>query len=82
MTVSVDAVHQLSFDNATDLLTRARNDPKVVQQLDALLNNASGTVPLHERFRALFTLKSIGDNRSVDVIAKGKYTIVIYTVKY
>ncbi|KAI9595762.1 Deoxyhypusine hydroxylase [Syncephalis fuscata] len=71
MTVSVDASHHLSHGNETDLLTQARKDPRVVDQLDALLNNQSGTTPLHERFRALFTLKSLGDNRSVDAIAKG-----------
>ncbi|RKP07869.1 ARM repeat-containing protein [Thamnocephalis sphaerospora] len=49
----------------------ARRDPQVVAKLDDILNNKSGDVPLHERFRALFTLKSLGDERSVDAIAKG-----------
>jgi deoxyhypusine monooxygenase len=71
MTVSVDAAQQLAHHNDLDLLEQARRDPKVVEKLDDILNNKSGNVPLHERFRALFTLKSIGDERSVDAIAKG-----------
>jgi len=40
--------------------------------LEADLCNFSGKVPLHERFRALFTLKALADNASVDIIGKGK----------
>lgn len=39
--------------------------------LEATLTNASGHVPLYDRFRALFTLKNLADDRSVDIIAKG-----------
>ncbi|KAI9313973.1 armadillo-type protein [Dichotomocladium elegans] len=40
------------------------------EYLESVLCNTSGTVQLAERFRALFTLKNIGDNRSIDIIAK------------
>lgn len=39
--------------------------------LEAVLCNTSGQTPLAERFRALFTLKNIADDRSIDIIAKG-----------
>ncbi|KAG0221872.1 armadillo-type protein [Mortierella sp. GBAus27b] len=38
--------------------------------LEADLCNHSGKVPLHERFRALFTLKALADNDSVDIIGR------------
>ncbi|RUP43775.1 armadillo-type protein [Jimgerdemannia flammicorona] len=38
--------------------------------LEATLTNVNGDVPLHERFRALFTLKNLADDRSVHIIAK------------
>ncbi|KAF9345244.1 hypothetical protein BGX34_004911, partial [Mortierella sp. NVP85] len=40
------------------------------QNLEADLCNHSGKVPLHERFRALFTLKALADNESVDIIGR------------
>ena len=40
--------------------------------LEADLCDHSGKVPLHERFRALFTLKALADNDSVDIIGRGK----------
>ncbi|KAG9018094.1 deoxyhypusine hydroxylase [Tulasnella sp. 427] len=39
--------------------------------LQSRLLNSSGTVPLHDRFRALFTLKAVGDERAIEVISKG-----------
>ncbi|KAI0826781.1 ARM repeat-containing protein [Trametes gibbosa] len=39
--------------------------------LEAALLNASGDVPLHNRFRALFTLKSLKSDVAVDIISKG-----------
>lgn len=39
--------------------------------LEAVLCNASAQTPLAERFRALFTLKNIADERSINIIAKG-----------
>ncbi|CAG8631315.1 2560_t:CDS:2, partial [Ambispora gerdemannii] len=46
------------------------DDPSVYDNLDVIVTNASGKVPLHTRFRAIFTLKNIGDERSVDILAK------------
>lgn len=42
------------------------------QYLEDALLNTSGKTPLAERFRALFTLKNIGDDKSIDIAAKGK----------
>ncbi|GAA5851045.1 hypothetical protein JCM3766R1_004160 [Sporobolomyces carnicolor] len=41
----------------------------VYAPLDRLLNDES--TPLAQRFRALFTLKSLGGERAIDIIAKG-----------
>lgn len=43
-------------------------------QMEALLCNTSGKVPLSERFRILFTLKNIADDRSVEIIGKGNWS--------
>lgn len=51
------------------------------QYLEDALLNASGKVPLAERFRALFTLKNIGDDKSIDIAAKGKL-LRIYAFAY
>ena len=40
---------------------------------EGLLNRNN---PLQERFRALFTLRNIADNASVDIVGKGKFEIV------
>lgn len=42
-----------------------------IDALESLLLNKSGKTPLHARFRALFTLKSIGGPRAVSIISKG-----------
>jgi deoxyhypusine monooxygenase len=39
--------------------------------LENALLNKSGNVPLAERFRALFTLKNIADEKSIDICGKG-----------
>ena len=39
--------------------------------LEALLLNLSGNVPLHNRFRALFTLKALKNEEAVRIISKG-----------
>ncbi|GAA5929144.1 hypothetical protein JCM10213_004995 [Rhodosporidiobolus nylandii] len=44
-------------------------DEDVYAQLDRTLNTES--VPLAQRFRALFTLKSLGGDRAIEVIGKG-----------
>ncbi|KAJ3294245.1 hypothetical protein HK104_003822 [Borealophlyctis nickersoniae] len=61
MTISVDAV---------DVVKAARDDPETLSRLEAVLCNTDGTTPLHKRFRALFTLKSLGNDACVDIIAK------------
>ncbi|KAI0252363.1 deoxyhypusine hydroxylase [Lactifluus subvellereus] len=42
-----------------------------LNNLEALLLNTSGNVPLHNRFRALFTLKALKSEQAVVVISKG-----------
>jgi len=39
--------------------------------LEALLLNNAGSVPLHNRFRALFTLKALKSDEAVRIISKG-----------
>jgi deoxyhypusine monooxygenase len=39
--------------------------------LEASLLNLSGNVPLHNRFRALFTLKALKSEEAVRIISKG-----------
>jgi hypothetical protein len=51
----------------------AENSPSE-QELDALeatLLNKSGNVLLHNRFRALFTLKALKNERAIEIISKG-----------
>lgn len=38
---------------------------------DTLLNT-SGRTPLHERFRALFMLKAVGNDEVVQIVSDGK----------
>ncbi|KAN0139814.1 Armadillo-type fold [Lactarius tabidus] len=45
--------------------------PSELNNLEALLLNTSGNVPLHNRFRALFTLKALKSDQAVHVISKG-----------
>lgn len=53
----------------------AATDDDVYAQLDRQLN--SSAVPLAERFRALFTLKSLGGHRAIEVIAKGEPILTV-----
>lgn len=50
----------------------ATTDEDIYSGLDRQLN--SHEVPLAQRFRALFTLKSLGGERAIQVIAKGAVT--------
>jgi hypothetical protein len=43
-----------------------------LNNLEALLLNTSGNVPLHNRFRALFTLKALKSDQAIIIIAKGR----------
>ncbi|KAH6912713.1 deoxyhypusine hydroxylase [Coprinopsis sp. MPI-PUGE-AT-0042] len=42
-----------------------------LKALEECLLNASGKVPLHVRFRALFTLKGLKNDEAVEIISKG-----------
>jgi len=42
-----------------------------LRDLEACLLNAAGDVPLHNRFRALFTLKALKSDEAVDIISRG-----------
>ncbi|CAG8492510.1 315_t:CDS:2 [Paraglomus occultum] len=60
-------IHTESFSTTLESL---RSNPKVYQNLETLLTNVGGNVSLHKRFRALFTLKNLCDEKSIDIIAK------------
>ncbi|KAG1872463.1 armadillo-type protein [Suillus subalutaceus] len=45
--------------------------PSELSALRSALLNTSGTVPLHDRFRALFTLKSFKNDEAVNIISEG-----------
>ena len=47
--------------------------------LEALLLNNAGNVPLHNRFRALFTLKALKSEDAVRIISKGHPSILTAT---
>ena len=49
----------------------AEVDQKTLVALEAALLNTSGSVPLHNRFRALFTLKALKNDNAVRIISKG-----------
>ena len=44
--------------------------------LKASLLNESGNVPLHERYRTLFTLKSLKTEKAVEIISAGMFLIL------
>ena len=50
----------------------AEIDASTLSTLEAALLNTSGSVPLHSRFRALFTLKALKNDDAVQIISKGK----------
>ena len=45
---------------------------ETIDALERQLLNTAGEVPLHNRFRALFTLKSLKSEAAIAVIAKGQ----------
>ncbi|KAG9293189.1 hypothetical protein G9A89_010526 [Geosiphon pyriformis] len=47
-----------------------RDNPSTYKKLEDLVTNANGQVPLHKRFRAMFTLKNLADEKSIDILAK------------
>lgn len=54
---------------------------ETLTSLESTLLNTSGTVPLHKRFRALFTLKALQNDVAVDIISKGT-SCVCYNVEH
>ncbi|OZJ05697.1 hypothetical protein BZG36_01417 [Bifiguratus adelaidae] len=46
-------------------------DANSMEYLKSTLLNVSGSIPLHERFRALFTLKNLAGDECVDIIGQG-----------
>lgn len=52
--------------------------PEELTALEASLLNKSGDVPLHNRFRALFTLKALKNDEAVGIISKGTYHSSIF----
>lgn len=42
-----------------------------LKNLEASLLNNTGNVPLHDRFRALFSLKSLKTDEAVRIVSKG-----------
>ena len=54
--------------------------PDTLDALEASLLNTSGLVPLHDRFRALFTLKAAQEQeKAITIIGKGVFT---YSVRH
>lgn len=51
--------------------------PSDLKSLEDCLLNTSGKVPLHVRFRALFTLKGLKSEEAVNIIGKGTAKVVI-----
>ena len=47
--------------------------PAELKNLEDVLLNTQGNVLLHNRFRALFTLKSFKSEEAVQIIAKGQF---------
>ncbi|KAF0455585.1 ARM repeat-containing protein [Gigaspora margarita] len=45
-------------------------DPAAYDNLETTLTNKNGQIPLHKRFRAMFTLKNLADKESIDILAK------------
>lgn len=46
--------------------------------LEASLLNISGSVPLHNRFRSLFTLKALKNDEAVSIIVKGIFVATYF----
>ena len=55
----------------------AEVDAQTLAALEAALLNTSGIVPLHNRFRALFTLKALKNDAAVQIISKGPHSWIL-----
>ncbi|ORX95442.1 Deoxyhypusine hydroxylase [Basidiobolus meristosporus CBS 931.73] len=56
--------------DTSSVIERAKQNPETYRILEETLLNKSGNVGLHQQFRALFTLKSLKDHQSIDIIFK------------
>ncbi|CAG8438756.1 3557_t:CDS:2 [Funneliformis caledonium] len=63
MTISTEIFQTTSLESI-------KSNPSAYENLEAILTNKDGQVPLHKRFRAIFTLKNLADEKSVDILAK------------
>ena len=65
----------ISIDAAEGLTSSSHLTPEQIQQalpkLHEQIVNKSNQFPLHQRFRAIFTLKSIGTAEAVDILSEG-----------
>jgi hypothetical protein len=53
-----------------------------LEALEASLLNTSGLVPLHDRFRALFTLKAAQEQgKAIEIIGKGVFWLLCNTFR-
>ncbi|KAI0789668.1 ARM repeat-containing protein [Abortiporus biennis] len=53
------------------MATPFKVSPEELSKLEASLLNTAGNVPLHNRFRSLFTLKALKNEEAVRIISKG-----------
>ncbi|RIA92419.1 armadillo-type protein [Glomus cerebriforme] len=51
-------------------LDSIKSNPAIYENLEEILTNKNGQVPLHKRFRVIFTLKHLADEKSIDILAK------------
>ncbi|CAG8487310.1 6479_t:CDS:2, partial [Acaulospora colombiana] len=63
MTISADVFPSTSLESFN-------TDPSTYDHLEDIITNKDGQVPLHKRFRAIFTLKNIANEKSIDILAK------------
>ena len=66
MTISVDAFNTTSGEELTESQIQ-----QALPLLHSQIRNETGEHPLHERFRAIFTLKSIGTDEAVKILGEG-----------
>lgn len=62
------------------MVARLNVDNETLQDLETRLLNTTGNTPLHDRFRALFTLKAVGDERAIQVISKGEINLAYFYI--
>lgn len=67
-----DAEEQSEFPEEEDEFLKFSHE-----ELSDCLLNKSGKVPLPARFRALFALKYLGDEKAIDIIGQGKNYIIL-----